>query len=89
MTLHFLFFFFGEADTKKHRQALVKALNAALVKLTENLIVPCFSVSDKHGQTSNLTLCNMAFNHLSGGCKESLYSQILLVHKLKFPVKKV
>ena len=29
------FFSFGEADTKKHRYALVKASNTALVKLTD------------------------------------------------------
>ena len=28
-------FFFGEADTKKHRYALVKASNTALVKLAD------------------------------------------------------
>ena len=54
-------FFFAEADTKKHRYASAKASNAALVKLTDWilkmimwLIVRYFSISDKHGQTSNV-----------------------------------
>ena len=45
------FVFFTEGDTKKHRYALAKASNAALVKLellkmVMWLIVRCFSVSD-------------------------------------------
>ena len=35
-----------------------------------------------------LSLRNMPFNLLAGGCKKSLYSQSLLEHELKFPVKK-
>ena len=43
---------FGEADTKRHRYALAKASDAALVKRTDwiikndRVIVWCFSVSD-------------------------------------------
>ena len=55
-------FFWPEADTKKHRYALAKASNAALVKLIDWIIkndhvINCamfFCKWFKHGQTSNV-----------------------------------
>ena len=58
MPLHF--FVFAEEDSKKHTYASAKASNTTLVKPTDGInkndhvIMCCFSVSDKHGQTSKV-----------------------------------
>ena len=68
---------FGEADTKRHRYALAKASNAALVKRTDwiikndRVIVWCFSVSDLNMAKQAILFDSPrhGFNLSAGGCK--------------------
>ena len=95
-------FFLLRQILKKHRYASAKASNAALVKLTDWilkmimwLIVRYFSISDKHGQTSNviwLSTTWLLIFRLEVANKKPLftnYSQSLIVHELKLLDKKI
>ena len=76
--------FFSEADTKKHRYASAKALNAALVTLIDKIIkndhvINCalFFYSE-HGQTSNLiwlSSTSLLIFRLEVANKKSLFSK--------------
>ena len=61
------------------------------LKMIMWLIVPCFSVSDKHGQTSNAIWLSTTWHLIFWleVAKKSLFTKSAIVHELKFPVKKI
>ena len=91
------FFFFAEVDTKKYRYASANASNAVLVKLTDWIIkndrvINCALFFCKWYTWPKkqcwLSTAWLLIFRLEVANKQP-YSQSLLVHELKFPVKKI